>query len=1135
MRFGLLGAFEVTRDGVPVAVPAVKQRIALATLLLRANQHVSFDQLAERMWDGREAPDDARAAVQTHIARLRRTLLDRGARPRLIHTREEGYSIELATDDLDVTAFLDLVGRAERAGRAGDVTAEVSLLRRALALWRGPALVDVPSDALHRDHVPALDERRARALERRFDLGLRAGLHDELVVELKDATAAHPLRERLWAQLMLALHRSGRQAEALQSYRAVSRLLREELGVDPGEELLRLYREILAGAPGPSPSPSPSLSPEGPTSPSAAATPADPTRPDTAASPAGPARPDTAAPPGPGPRPRQLPAGIAPFTGRLAQLAALDELLSEAGGGAPRPVVIDGTGGVGKTALAVHWSRLVQNRFPDGQLYLDLRGFGPGAPLDPAAALETLLRALDVPAERIPAEPDARSALWRSELAGRRLLILLDNARDEASVRPLLPGGRSLVLITSRNQLRGLAAREGAHRVTVGVFSPEETHALLSSVLDADRLRADPRAEAELGELCARLPLALRIAAANLGADPHLSLADYVTELREGNRLCALEAGDDQAAAMRATFELSYTALPERGRRLFRLLGLVPGGSFTPGATAALAGCPTAEARQELTRLAASHLIHADGPGRYCFHDLLRLYAADRAAADEEPVELRRARRRLQDWYLRSATAAARLLHPHWVRLPPAPPEPGVTPVAFGGEESAAAWLDAEHANLVAMIRDVRAHGPGEPAWRLTDALRGHFWMSRRMDDWLGCAAVALSAARAEGDPAAQAVIQLSLANAHMHQDRLEQATALYTRALSLTEEARWLDCRASALGGLALARLRLGYPRQAVEPLEEALALSRRTGNARGQEAYLNNLAHTHRQLGRLEQALDHLRPILDAATDNPVIACNVGEVCHSLGRLGEAAGHLTRGVSLSRQSGDRAMEAECLIVLAAVHHDLGHDAEALLLGGEALAMSRDLGDRILQAGALNVLGAVHHGHGRHREALEVHQQALQATKQGGNRYPEVVSLIGLAGAARALGRLEDAAAHAERARATASDRSFRMLEGLALTAVAQTWLARGAASEAAAQARLAVAAHRESGHRLGEARALRVLCDALCEEEGVAAAVPYQRTALLLFSEIGSREAGSPIPATASGGHPAGQVCDLESLCGE
>lgn len=1089
MRFSVLGPFHVIRDGTPVAVPAAKQRIALATLLLRAGKHVSMDELAARMWDGHEIPDGARGAIQTHIARLRRTLHGPGDVPGLIHTWEEGYVLRLGReDDLDVATFLDLVRQAQQADQRGDEVTEITLLGRALALWRGPALVDVPSELLRQEHVPVLEEQYVGVLERWLELGLRAGRHEELVPELRAATAAHPLRERLWAQLLLALHRSGRRTEALQGYITVSELLRDELGVNPGEDLQRLHRDILSGEP---------LDGAAGTPQRARAAPAPPVR------------------------PRQLPADLAHFTGRQAHLALLDELLSAPGERASRPVVIDGTGGVGKTTLAVHWAHRVQDGFPDGQLYVNLRGFGPGEPLEPGAAIAMVLRALDLPAERLPSELDARAALLRSELAGRRMLLLLDNARDERQVRPLLPGSRSVALITSRNQLRGLTAREGALRVTLDVFSPDETHALLLSLLDAERLRTDPQAEKELGELCAGLPLALSIAAANLDADPHLSVSALVTELREGNRLAALEAGDDGTAAVRAAFDLSCNALPEPERRLFCLLGLLPGLDFTTAAAAAVAGCSVTEARRGLDRLAAAHLIRAHAPGRYTFHDLLRLYAAERVRATESPEGLREAERRMHEWHLHSALAAVQSLYHDWIRLAPPPLSTTVLPATFDGEEPAAAWLEAEHANLVALIHHLAEHGPGEVACLLTDALRAHFWTTRRLDDWLSCARASLTAADQGEDRPVRAMLELSLGNALTFQDRHEQAITRYARALAHAEAAEATDTQAftwqklqwTIQGALANTHYRLGQPRQAAEHLEKALALSRQDGDRHGERAALNNLGLIHHELGRLGPALDHLTQALELAPPGSRLASynivNMGEVYHSLGRLDEAARHLGTALSLSTQHGDRGVELECMVALAAVHRDHGRHAEALDLGTRALTRTHEVGDQLLRARALNVLGTVLNDLGRHREALDHHRQALDMARQGGNRSAEVSGLIGLSDAARGLGRLTDAAGHAGRALAIARDRAFLTLEGRALTALAQAELARASSFEAAARAKESLRVHRTTGDRLGEARALRVLGDASYQAEGPAAARPHWREAASLFAAIGSPEA--------------------------
>ncbi|WP_343951856.1 AfsR/SARP family transcriptional regulator [Nonomuraea longicatena] len=598
--FGLLGPVELVRSGRRDAVGATKQRIALAALLLHPNQAVSADELIEHLWPGgtpHSAPRDARAALHTHIARLRQVLDEER-----IRTARDGYLIRVGAADVDVARFRDLLGRA---GETSDRNTEAALLRAALDLWRGPALADVPSPSLQRDHAVHLAEERLRTLERWLELSLRAGRHEHVVAELRAATTAHPLRERLWAQLMLALYRSGRQAEALHAYLTVAAVLREELGIDPGDELRRLHRAILEADPG------------------------------LRIPPAGREKVTV--------RPWQLPQDAAGFTGRQRELRALDGLLDGPAGVA----VVTGTAGVGKTALAVHWGHRVRRRFPDGQLYLDLHGFGPGEPLSPVAALEVLLQALNVPTRRIPAGLQARSALLRSALTGRRLLMVLDNARDAAQVRPLLPGSDAVAVLTSRDRLRGLSVHGRCSHLTLGVFSPEESATLLTSLLGPGADRAEHEARSELGRLCAQLPLALRIAAAAVAHDPHQSVRGYADALRRGDRLTALRL--DEHTGVRESLERSYTALPPAERDLFRLLGLVPGADFTAGTAAALCGVRADLAARWLARLADRNLVEQYAPARYRWHDLLRLYAVEQCTAQERAAAVAR----MHEWYPR--------------------------------------------------------------------------------------------------------------------------------------------------------------------------------------------------------------------------------------------------------------------------------------------------------------------------------------------------------------------------------------------------------------------------------------------------------------------------------------------------
>ncbi|MEV4566028.1 BTAD domain-containing putative transcriptional regulator [Nonomuraea sp. NPDC049419] len=1059
-RFGILGQLDVVRAGRRIAVPAAKQRIALATLLLDANQYVSSDRLIGHMWPG-SAPANAQAALHTHIARLRHTLDCDGEQ--LIQTRQQGYLIRLETDQLDLTRFRDLVSRAGDAARSAD-PGEAALLREALDLWRGPALADIPAESLRHDHAARLDEERLRTLERWLELALQAGRHEEVVPELIAATTAQPHRERLWAQLMLALYRCGRQAEALRAYQTVADLLRDELGVDPGDELRRLHQAILTT--------DPALVP----------------------------RPAAEEPP-PGLRPRQLPTDIAAFTGRDDQLRALDGLLPVTGGRATGPVriaVITGTAGVGKTALAVHWAHLAHEHFPDGQLYVDLRGFASGPSLDPATALETLLLGLNVPVERIPTELDARSALLRSALAQRRMLLVLDNARDAGQVRPLLPGSDCVVLITSRDQLRALSVHGDTVHLPLAVMSPEESTNLLASVLGAGRVRAEPEATAELARLCAHLPLALRIAAANLAVDHYQSVAGYVAELRARGPLTTLRIEGDEQTAIRATLNLSYAALPGSARAAFRLLGLVPGPDFTPEAAAALSGTPVEEGRRELGRLAGAHLIYRNAPGRYRFHDLLRLYAAERAREEEGPETLERARQRLYGWYLLNTRAAGGRLHPSWSRLPPPATRADVPVAAFDDPGPASEWLAAEYGNLVAAIHQAVSAGPRRFVWLLFDAMRSYFWMSRRMSDWLSCAEAAVAVAGEEGDAMAMVAALRGLAAAHSYQ-KPHEAIPLYTRALSYADEAGWREGKSATLSSLANTYWRLGQLADAARCLEDGMRLDRRTGLTSMQAVKHTNLAVVHTQLGNLHVAFDHLQEALRLKPDHDGAKhTNLGEVCHLLGRFDEALKHLQ--VSLARMAarGNHAGEPYCLVVLTDLHSDLGRHAEALGFGERALTRSRDIEDRHAEALALTALGRVHHAAGRPAQAVDHHRRAIEAAGED-NLLPRIAALIGLADA------VEDhaeAVSCAEEALRLARERSSRLLEGQALTALAERALTAGDRATAVRHAEQALRAHRDTGHRLGEARTLRTLGDAGHGPE-------FRKLAAELFAELGVTQA--------------------------
>ena len=824
----------------------------------------------------------------------------------------------------------------------------------------------------------------------------------------------------------------------------------------------------------------------------------------------------------PGPKlpvvPAQLPADPAEFVGRAGVLRDLDALLPGEPRTSPGAVVVTGTGGVGKTALAIHWAHRVRDRFPDGQLYVTLRGYAPGQPVRPLQALTQLLRGLGVAPESIPAEPEAAAGLYRTMLSGTRTLVLLDDVRDPSQVRPLLPGGPGcLALITSRSRLTGLVVREGAQLIALDALSPDEARTLLASLLGHDRVAAEPGPAAELAAACGHLPLPLRIVAAKLADHPRRPIAHLVTELLEGDLLAGLEVPGDQRSAVRATLQLSYASLSTQARQLFRLLGLVPGPDFTPAAAAALAGLPLPRAGALLERLADANLVASPAPGRFAFHDLLRAYAAERTDAEDASQARHAARARLNDWYLSTADAAARLLYPDKLRLPVPPAARG--PASFDDHDQALAWLDAERPNLLAAAEHAAEHGPRPFAWLVSDALRGYFWLRMITVDWLVVARAGLAAAQADGDLRGQSAAELSLGDGHRCQSRYEQAIDHYLRARERSRDAGWVAAEAAALGNLGNVYWRAGRLTEAAEQHTRSLALDRQVGSLPGQAASLANLGQVSRELGRLREAEGYLLQalVLDEQIGSrggwAMDLTTLGEVELVLGRLEEAGRRLEEALTLHRELGDRDSEAETLRVLAAARSASGQHGEAAELARAAIGLARDTGNRRIEADALIALALASQRLGRRREAAEVYEQALALARQTSERHAEVDALIGLAVARQHLGAVDSARCEAERALDLARQAGYRLLEGQARTALATIQLHNGEVEPAIGQARQALAVHRETGHRLGEAHTLVLVGQALSHTNGPSAAEPYWQQALALFTESGAAADNGPI----------------------
>jgi DNA-binding SARP family transcriptional activator/tetratricopeptide (TPR) repeat protein len=995
LEFCLLGPLVVRRGGVALPVPRGRQRAMLAVLLLNAGQVVSVDELAETLWGPVPLPS-VTATVRNYVARLRRVLGD--ADQARIVTRPPGYFIRAEPGELDVSRFETMLEGARNAARGASWEAAADQARAALSLWRGEPLADVQSDALALREVPRLAELRLQAVELRIGAELRLGRHAVVIAELDRLAAAHPMREHLHAMLMLALYRDGRQAEALAAYQHARRVLVDELGTEPGVELRELHRQILTSDPALAAIESGQLPPGGAGSVGS--------------------RPGQVVP-------RELPGAVRHFVGRTAELADLSALLERAGEQTPRTLVISaiaGTAGLGKTALAVHWAHQVADRLPDGQLYVNMRGYDPGQPMTAADALARFLRALGVAGQDIPAETEERAARYRSLLAGRRMLVLLDNAAHAEQVRPLLPGSPScVVVVTSRDSLAGLVARDGACRLDLDLLPPAEAVRLLRALI-GERVDADPGAAATLAVQCARLPLALRLAAELAAARPGMPLAGLAEELAdEQRRLELLDADGDPRTAMRAVFSWSVRHLDDDATRTFRLLGLHPGTDFDCYAAAALSGATLGYARRVLGQLARSYLIQRAGPERYGMHDLLRAYAAEQAIDQDSEPERRAALTRLFDHYLAAAAAAADIMFPADPDRPqistPASPAPPVTSPA-----AARAWLDAQRAALVAAAAHAASHGwPGHAiglaatVFRYTDV--GYFADAAAMHSH------ARRAAAQTGDRAAEAAALTMLGVADAAQGRFRPAISHLEQALALCRmTGDWVG-QARALVSLGSAAYCQGRYQQSAEYCHQALALYRQVGSQAGEARVRLSLGLIDLRQGRHQRAAGHFRGSLALFREAGIRSGeahalrSLGELELRQGRPKQATGHLRRSLALGRETGSRSCEAQALACLGLVELGQGRHRRATGHLRQALALHSEAGDHSGQSEAHNGLGETFLAAGQEEQARAQHADALALATQANDKYGQARAHAGLASARQATGDSGQAHSHWQQA----------------------------------------------------------------------------------------------------------------------
>jgi DNA-binding SARP family transcriptional activator len=854
-----LGPFEIDADP-PVVIARRRERWLLAVLLLEHGHTVAFHWLADMLWDG-APPDNARDTVNSHVSRLRAAVRD-GVR---ISWQRTGYRLDTDPETIDAYQFRVLV---EQAREVGDPARRAELLRSALNLWRGPVLADLATTVAAQRLGVRLEELRVDALDERIAADLDLGRHRELIGELRELVTALPTHDSFTGHLILALFRSGRQREALAVFEDHRQLLAAELGLRPGSRLRRLHEQILRADPA-----------------------LDLSEPVTIAGPPV-VTPVVSVP-------RQLPHDNAGFIGREPELARLHEL-STSDGRVSTIITIDGAPGTGKTTLAVHFAHQVACRFPDVQLYLHLCGYGPGEPLTAARAIEKLLRSLGVDSQVIPPETEEHSALLRSTLAGRNVLLLLDDARDADTVRALLPGTGCLVIVTSRNQLRGLSIRDGAHRVTLGAMPHDEALALLAATVGADRVSAEQDAAEALVALCGRLPLALAIVAEQAGRLG--TLAEAVAALSdEKARLDALGYdGSDPRADLRATISWSYRALPEDAATMLRKLGPHPANDFGLPAAAALAGMSLTAAKASLDALVVTHLVEQHRPDRYELHDLIRLYANE-LSANEPSAARTEAIRRMLDYYLHACLAADTMLRPHRLRDFVDPYQPSAPTPLFNTVSEAAQWFHCEQDTVRAVALWAMSDGWAGYGWRIALAATCDVLHSVPTAEGLAFFTAIAAGSESAGEPIGQAYALNSLALLHMINQDFASALPIAERALALFVRHQHRIGETMLMCNLAEIYSETGERRQALRYTGTALDLSQEIGYASGTAMNLINLGVLHTGAGEYDQAIECHRQAdtVLRGHDDPILRA---KNLHQLGRAHAALGDVPKAARAFR-----------------------------------------------------------------------------------------------------------------------------------------------------------------------------------------------------------------------------------------
>ena len=997
MEFRTLGPIELWSAGQRQDLGPARAQCILAILLLSPRTIVPAPSLIDRLWDT-QPPPKARETLTVYITRLRASLRQAvGDRVQLV-SRARGYALEVDPETIDVHQFRRLRRQADALAASGDHDHAASLLREADGLWRGQALAGITGDWVARIREGLEEERRAAIVER-VGCELELGRHADLVGELRHLLAQYPLDETLVAHQMTALYGSGRPADALSLYRETRSHLVAEQGAEPGPMLSELHQRILGGDP------------------------------QLAARSSG-QHPHWVAPPD------TLPPETAEFVGRREELG----MLTEEHGSTPGIAIIEGMPGVGKTALAVRAARQVGKQYPEGALYLHLHSHGPGSPaLGPAEALQRLLQMLSVPAAQIPDTIGERSALWRAQLSRRRAVVILDDAAGHDQIRPLLPvTGRCLILITTR---RRLPDYPGSRTLTLDVLPVDEAVMLFRQIAGEGRTGDADQVAAAVGQ-CGRLPLAIQLTAGRIAQDGSLSLDGLIEELSQFS--ARLGGTGAVSPEVMAAFDLSYGALEPDHQRFFRRLGVSPCAYLSLPAAAALDGCTLAEAEKALVSLLECHLLARAPAGQFRFHDLIRDYAALRAARDDPEREQRQALGRLLDYDLYTADRADRVLHPLRHRTPAEVARVPAASPALGTQEDAADWLESEWRNILQAARCAFAREWKDKCADLIHVLADFLEITAYWDEAVAAHTLALQAGRDLADHARIARASLAL-SAVLQQTgrhdaalpRAEEAAAIYRQlgdrggeadaldqmglahqrtarsreALAYFREA-WILYRAvedprgvaAALSHSGIACWHLGRYPESEAHMREALSLYRGVGDRRGEAKALNNLGRIHLYNGRHRDALDAYQQSLQIFSEiggvqNQAILCkNIGHVHHYKGSYEDALAACRRALVILRDIGDLPYEAEVLNEIGAIYQSAAAYDEALIHHEKARQIAQEIGNLSQQLIAIRAIADIHRGSGRYDEALDHYRTALRLAREIGDLYEEGKALEGIA-----------------------------------------------------------------------------------------------------------------------------------------